>query len=62
MIREEDLRELVSEDGCLYTSDVTKAGIRREELARFVKTEVGKMLEKSDKAELLIDNTDLGVG
>ena len=36
MIREEDLRELVSEDGCLYTSDVTKAGIRREELARFV--------------------------
>ena len=29
MIREEDLRELVSEDGCLYTSDVTKAGIRR---------------------------------
>lgn len=35
---------------------------RDEELARFVKTEVRKMLEKSDKAELLIDNTDLGVG
>ncbi len=45
----------------LFNENSTK--IRRdEELARFVKTEVGKMLEKSDKAELLIDNTDLGVG
>lgn len=33
-----------------------------EDLALFVKSEVRKMLEGNTKAELLIENTDLGVG
>lgn len=33
-----------------------------EELSYFVKTEIRKKLESNSKAELLIENTDLGVG
>ena len=33
-----------------------------DDLALFVKSEVRKMLEENTKAELLIENTDLGVG
>ena len=33
-----------------------------EDLAYFVRHDIRKMLEKSSKAELLIENTDLGVG
>ena len=33
-----------------------------DDLALFVKSEVRKMLEGNTKAELLIENTDLGVG
>ena len=33
-----------------------------EELALFVKKEIAPALLKSEKAEVLIENTDLGVG
>ena len=45
----------------LFCPNSTKCEVD-EELARFVRKEVKKMLEGNAKAELLIENTDLGVG
>lgn len=45
----------------LFCPNTTKVE-RDEDLALFVRTEVVSMLKDNEKAELLIENTDLGVG